>query len=153
MRRNFKGCSANLTAISSIRSILEKEMIKEQLKNTKEAYLSDEERFIELVIFLERNELVNKGTSPSEIYMALPSQLKDELKMCNFPTELVIQVRDCLEKPPVQAQIELVKKMWFSHQEKFMELAVFLRQNGSTPEHQCCGHSQLRYHLRDWGRG
>jgi hypothetical protein len=28
-----------------------------------------------------------------------------------------------------------------------------LRQNGSTPEHQCCGHSQLRYHLRDWGRG
>lgn len=133
MRRAFKRCDANLKVISSIRSILEKEMIKEHLRNTKEANLNDEERFIELVIFLERNELVERGTNPNDIYMALPSQMKGDLKRCDFPSEIVIQVRDCLDKPPVQAQVELLKKMWFTHQEKFMELAVFMRQNGYMP--------------------
>ncbi len=119
-----------LDAVVQLRKNLEREFVKAHIKSSENDHLSPEERFVELIVFLYRNELMPDIHSLDDVYTALPSDLRLEFSRTEIPLEQILLFRDILDKDSVRKHWNQSRTLGGSGEDRFADLVVFLKREG-----------------------
>jgi len=119
-----------LEGVVQLRKNLEKEFVKAHIRSSEGDNLSPEERFVELAVFLYRNELIPDMPNLDDVYTALPADLRLEFSRTEIPLEQIMLFRDILDKRSVREQWNRSRSLGGSGEDRFADLVVFLKREG-----------------------
>ncbi len=123
LRRNLKS--------DSVRAFLESDRFKD---------LNKEGRFVELVSFLDEQNLLGASNHLGQIYSGLPKEIKDQVNGINLPLEELRALRRNLKSDSVREFLESDRFKDLNKEDRLVELVSFLDEQKLLGKSNNLGH-------------
>jgi len=129
LKKDMKKINFPLIEFRALREALFHPTISAFLKSGEYKKLSPEDKFIALIDLLESNKLLGKSQNLGQIFSALPSELKKEIKVINLPLSELRVLRESLFHPTISAFLKSGEYKNLSPEDKLIALIDLLESN------------------------